>query len=568
MAPAMAPADGQAAQVRQLFAQGWALHQQQQLPEALALYAQVLQLQPSHFDALHLSGIVAAQTRDLPRAREWMTQAIAAQPQHAVAYVNRGAVLQDLGQWLDALADYDSALARQPGQPGEADSHNHRGHVLKELRRYPEALESFDRAIHLEPGRANFHNNRGIVLRLLGNYLQALAAFDQALTLQPAYPQAFNNRGNTLNNLDRYQEALESYDQAIALQPGFATFHTNRGNILQMLRQPQAALQSYRQAAALEPADAHTLWSLSLCLLQLGRFEEGWPAYEYRWERAEYRQRKSPHFSQPRWRGEDDIHGKTILIHAEQGFGDTLQFCRYASEVARLGGRVVLEVQKPLRGLMRGLAGVHQVIAAGDAVPAYELQCPLLSLPLAFNTRLSTIPAAVPYLRADPEKIAEWQGRLGPRTGPRVGLVWSGSSGHQNDRQRSIALAEFLTLLPDGVQPVSLQKDVREADLPVLQSRPDLIHFGEALADFSDTAALCELVDAVVCVDTSVAHLAGALGRPVWLLLPGNPDWRWLLDRPDSPWYPGARLFRQVVPGQWGDVLQQVRQALPGLSCG
>ncbi|WP_395059003.1 tetratricopeptide repeat protein [Polaromonas sp.] len=562
----MTPADGQAAQVRQLFAQGWALHQQQQLPQALALYAQVLQLQPSHFDALHLSGIVAAQFRDLPRARELMTQAIHAQPQHAVAYVNRGAVLQDLGDWQAALDDYDNALARQLGQPGEADSHHHRGNVLKALDRYPEALESFDRAIRLEPGRSAFHNHRGIVLRLLGHYPQALAAFDQALALQPAYPQAFNNRANTLNNLGRHQEALESYDRAIALQPDFATFHTNRGNILQTLQRSQAALQSYRQASLLDPADAHAHWSLSLCLLQLGQCEEGWSAYEYRWERAEYRHRKSAHFLQPRWRGEGDLRGKTILLHAEQGFGDTLQFCRYAAEVARLGGRVVLEVQKPLRSLLQGLAGVHQVIAAGDAVPAYDLQCPLLSLPLAFNTRLDTIPAVVPYLRADPEKMAQWQGRLGPRSRPRVGLVWSGSSGHQNDRQRSIALAEFLTLLPDSVQPVSLQKDVREADLPVLQSRPDLLHLGDALVDFSDTAALCALLDGMVCVDTSVAHLAGALGRPVWLLLPTNPDWRWLLDRPDSPWYPSIRLFRQAVPGQWGDVLLGVRQALIGLS--
>jgi tetratricopeptide (TPR) repeat protein len=555
-----------AAQVQQLFAQGWALHQKQQLPEALALYAQVLQLQPQHFDALHLSGIVAAQTRDLPRARELMTQAIIAHPQHAVAYVNRGAVLQDLGDWHAALDDYDNALARQQGQPGEADSHNHRGQVLKALKRFAEALESFDRAIALEPARSAFHNNRGIVLRLLGRYLQALAAFDQALALQPAYPQAFNNRANTLNNLGRHQEALESYDQAIALLPGFATFHTNRGNILQQLRQPDLALQSYRQATLLDRTDAHAHWSMSLCLLQLGQFEEGWPAYESRWERAEYRDRKSAHFSRPHWRGDSPLQGKTILLHGEQGFGDTLQFCRYATEVARLGAQLVLEVQKPLRRVMQGLAGVHQVIGAGDAVPAYDLQCPLLSLPLAFNTRLDTIPAAVPYLRADPEKVAQWQGRLGPRTRPRVGLVWSGSSGHQNDHRRSIALAEFLTLMPEGVQPVSLQKEVREADLPALQSRPDLLHFGDALVDFSDTAALCALVDVVVCVDTSVAHLAGALGRPVWLLLPTNPDWRWLLDRPDSPWYPSARLFRQTVPGQWSDVLPGVRQALAGLS--
>ncbi|MFN3569784.1 MAG: tetratricopeptide repeat protein, partial [Polaromonas sp.] len=289
----MRPADGQAAQVRQLFERGWALHQQQQLPEALALYAQVLQLQPAHFDALHLSGVAAAQGRDLQRAREWMTKAIAAQPQHAVTYVNRAAVLQDLGLWQLALADYDSALARQQGQPGEADSHNHRGNVLRELRSYAEALQSHERAIRLEPGRANFHNNRGIALRLAGRYPEALAAFDRALELQPAYAQAFNNRANTLNNLGRMEEALQSYEQAIALQPDVATFHTNRGNLLQELQRPEAALQSYRQAVLLDPADAHAHWSLSLGLLQLGRFEEGWQAYEYRWERAGYRERQS-----------------------------------------------------------------------------------------------------------------------------------------------------------------------------------------------------------------------------------------------------------------------------------
>lgn len=561
----MATVDEGAAQVRQLFERGWALHQKQQLPEALALYAQVLQLQPAHFDALHLSGVAAAQGRDLPRARECMTQAISAHPQHAVAYVNRAAVLQDMGLWQAALADYDSALARQQGQPGEADSHNHRGTVLKELRSYPEALQSYDRAIQLEPGRANFHNNRGIVLRVAGNYLEALAAFDRALALQPAYAQAFNNRGNTLNNLGRLEEALQSYERAMALEPECATFHTNCGNILQELQRPDAALQRYRQATRLDPADAHARWSLSLALLQLGEFGEGWPAYESRWERADYRERRSAHCLQPRWDGAQDIHGKTILIHAEQGLGDTLQFCRYATEVARRGGKVLLEVQPPLRSLMQGLPGVVQVLSPGEPIPVFDLQCPLLSLPLAFQTRLDRIPAAVPYLRASPAKLAQWQGALGPRPRPRVGLVWSGSSGHPHDHKRSIALADFLTLLPAEVQPVSLQKEVREADRPALQARPDLLHFGEALADFSDTAALCALVDVVVCVDTSVAHLAGALGRPVWLLLPTNPDWRWLLDRPDSPWYPSARLFRQTVPGQWGDVLQDVRRALLGL---
>ena len=551
-----------AAQAQQFFMQGWALHQKQQLADALGFYAKALALQPQHFDALHLSGIAAAQNQDLPRARALMTQAIAAQPQHAVAYVNRGAVLLDMGLLEEALADCDHALARQQGQPGEADSHYRRGNVLKALGRHPQALDAYARAMALEPARADFHNSCGIVLRLLGRYAQALAAFDRALALQPAYPQAFNNRANTLNNLDRQPEALQSYDQAITLQPGFATFHTNRGNILQELGQVEAALQSYRQATVLDPADAHARWSLSLCLLQLGRFEEGWPAYEYRWERADYRDRKSAHFRQPRWNGQESLEGKTLLLHTEQGLGDTLQFCRYATVAAQRGARVILEAQAALLPLLQDLAGVHELRAPGGAMPAYDLQCPLLSLPLAFGTRLDTIPAATPYLRAAPEKIAHWERWLGPRTGPRVGLVWSGSAGHQNDHRRSIALAQFLTLLPEDVQPVSLQKDLRPADREALQARPGLLHAGEALADFSDTAALCELMDLVVSVDTSVAHLAGALGKPVWVLLPTNPDWRWTLDRADSSWYPSARLFRQTRRGEWDEVLASVRRAL------
>ena len=306
-------------------------------------------------------------------------------------------------------------------------------------------------------------------------------------------------------------------------------------------------------------AEAH--FSQGLALLSIGNFKRGWEQYEWRWATKGYAPKRD--FVQPRWRGAEDLSGRTILLHSEQGFGDTLQFVRYAPLLAAKGARVVLQVPPPLKALMAGLAGVDVIVAQGDTLPAFDCHCPLLSLPLAFATTLLSIPAATPYLHANAGSVAKWQALLGERSGPRVGLVWSGNPNHKNDRNRFISSARLLPLLAvPGVRFVSLQKDLREGDAEVLRNRSEITHIGDQLDDFADTAAAVSLLDLVITVDSVVAHLAGALGKAVWVLLPFSPDWRWLLEREDSPWYPSARLFRQPHTGDWDSVIGRVREEL------
>jgi hypothetical protein len=319
-------------------------------------------------------------------------------------------------------------------------------------------------------------------------------------------------------------------------------------------------LASYDQAIALRPdyADAHFFKGLSS--LVTGDFEHGWIEYEWR--------RKAPaaritrrDFPQPLWLGEDGIAGKTILLHSEQGFGDTIQFCRYVPHVAARDARVVLEVEEPLCELMTDLAGVTQVVAKGGPLPEFDFQCPLASLPLAFRTRLETIPSGAPYLRVPRQAQEYWGALLGAKLVPRIGLAWAGNAKHVRDRERSMRLHDLLPLLDIDATFVSLQKEVRAGDAETL-GNCNMFHLRQEFGNFSDTAALISQLDLVISVDTSVAHLAGALGKPVWILLTHAPDWRWLLDRDDSPWYPSARLFRQRESREWGSVTMQVREAL------
>jgi hypothetical protein len=293
----------------------------------------------------------------------------------------------------------------------------------------------------------------------------------------------------------------------------------------------------------------------------IGDFQRGWREHEWRWK-TDFLRRSERSFTQPLWLEQENISGRTILLHGEQGFGDTIQFCRYAPLVSARGARVILEVQEPLQDLMTTLVGPAQVLSRGSPLPDFDLQCPLLSLPLAFGTCLDTIPSVTPYLSASVEAAKNWQARLGTKARPRIGLAWSGQLTHPNDKNRSIGLRSLLPLLDAEAEFVSLQKEVRADDVTILKDRGDLLHFGDALTNFSDTAALISNMDLVISVDTSVAHVAGALAKPVWVLVPFIPDWRWLLDRDDSPWYPTARLFRQDETRTWDNVIARVHAAL------
>jgi hypothetical protein len=362
--------------------------------------------------------------------------------------------------------------------------------------------------------------------------------------------------------LGRLEEALESYARARAIKPDYAEALYNQGNALVMLGRHREALASYERALAIKPDHAEAQWNQGLARLRLGDFRAGWKQYEWRWQRPDgVKSQRS--FAQPVWTGQQSLQGKTILLHAEQGLGDTIQFVRYATLVARRGAKVMLEVQRTLKGLLARVEGVAGIVGRGEELPAFDLHCPLLSLPLAFGTELSSIPASVPYLAATDDRIETWSARLPPRKGLRVGIAWSGNAKHKDDRNRSIALARLAHLFAaPGVQFVSLQKDARDGEAEVLRDIPGFLDLGPELKDFADTAALISLIDLVISVDTSTAHLAGAMGKPVWVLLPFSPDWRWLLEREDSPWYPTARLFRQPMIGDWESVIGRMRREL------
>lgn len=559
--------------------------------EAERLCRLALQAQQDHFDALFLLGVVMGRTGRTREAAELFDRAASVSPGRADAHFNLGVALGELGRHAEALECYARALALDPSN---ADVHFNRGAAMGALGRQAEALESYDRAIALDPGSAQAHQNRGVCLSELGRPTEALESYDRAIAINPDYATAYSNRGAALGDLNRFEEALRSYERAIALQPGFATAHNNRGIVLLELDRPAEALMSceraialepghadawynranalralnrhgeavasYERALALDPAHASAHWNLADCLLLLGDFERGWREYEWRWKLPHRQGRRN--FAQPLWLGAQPVEGRTVLLHAELGLGDTLQFCRYATELARRGAKVVLEVQDSLVPLLRSLEGVSEVVPQGAPLPPFDCHCPLLSLPLAFRTDLDNLPAKIPYLRCDAARARAWQARLGRRERPRVGLVWRGSTKLRNDR-RSMALADLLPLAGDWAEWVSLQKEVGPADARLLSSRPDIRRVESELRDFADTAALVELMDLVVTVDTSVAHVAGALGKPVWILLPwGSHDWRWLVDREDSPWYPSARLFRQTADGDWAGVVGRVKAQL------
>ena len=570
---------------------GNTLKELQRFDEAIASYDRALVLKPDHVGALNNRAVVLQVLQRNDEALASLDRALALQPNYPDALINRGLTLNALGRFDEALASYDRALALQPGS---LPAHCNRGNTLRAMQRFEDALASYDRALALLPNFAEAHANRAILLAQLKRYDEALAAFERLLTLVPNNAEGYNNRGVILAEMKRFTEALANYDRALSLVPDYTDALYNRGNALHELGRYDEALACYDRVLLSRPNDGNALNNRGKALKELNRYDEamecsaralaalpdnivahcneasmrlligdlprGFAEYEWRWKKADMAPARRD-FPQPLWLGEGDIAGKTIFLHGEQGFGDAIQFCRYATLVAARGARVILEVRPPLVALMASLAGPSTVVAKGDPLPEFDLHCPLLSLPLAMGTKLETVPAQVPYLGARPELSAAWGARLGAKTRPRVGLCWSGNATHERDRERSMRLADYLPLLELDATFVSLHQEVRPDDAAVLTARPDILHFGEALKDFTDTAALIGALDLVMTVDTSVAHLAGALGKPVWIMLTYVPEWRWLLTREDSPWYPSARLFRQEEGRAWAGVVARLRAA-------
>jgi len=533
------------------------------------LCRQVLEMRPTHFDALNMLGFIAARTGRMAEAAEWLRRAVAAKPADVAAQSNRGFVLQELGQLDEALACYDAALRLDPDAGGTLSN---RGYVLRLLKRFDAALESCDRAIARDPNFAQAHNNRGTVLQEVSRFGEALQSYQRAVELDPNFAQAHNNCGTALQRLGRPDEALASYERATELDPNFAEAHNNRGALLRELVRTEAAIACFDQAIAASPEYAEAHWNKALALLHLGDYRRGWELFEWRWKTRNGLSLKR-NFEQPLWLGDEPIAGKTILLHAEQGLGDTIQFCRYAKPVAELGAHVVLQVPAPLLTLLATLDGVTHLVKEGDPLPPFDCHCPLMSLPLAMRTEVATIPASQAYLAADRAKTREWQRRLGEKRGLRVGLVWSGGSRpHQPElrelhERRNMDASLLAPLKDDRIEFYSLQKgEPAESDLARLKAAdwngPQIVDCAGELHDFSDTAALAANLDLVITVDTSTAHLAGALGRPAWILNRFDTCWRWLHGRCDSPWYPTARVYTQQRPGDWDGVLAKVRADL------
>jgi tetratricopeptide (TPR) repeat protein len=533
-------------------------HNHGRLVEAIGTYNRVLSFDPRQFDALHYLGVALAQAGRCQEALVPLAKALGYQPNNAVARNHYGNALAGLGRYEEAIESYERASLCD----GElADSHYNSGVAWTALGRHAVALECYSKAIALYPLYAKAHNNRGVILAELGETAAALLAYQRAIDAKPFFADPLINRSNLLRRAHRYEEALRCADLAIDSAPKNADAHNVRGAALADMGLYAQALESYERAIGIQPAHAEAHWNAGLIKLTHGDFEAGWRFYEKRWDVKSLKLVRR--FSdKPAWTGTEPIAGKVVLLHAEQGYGDTIQFCRYSTAVAARGARVILSVPQSLGTLLTSVAGVDCVVTQ-DLVPPFDLHCPLMSLPWALKLDVQGIAPIAPYLKTDPSAVAKWADRLGPRRkGARIGIAWAGRPTHANDSNRSIPLQEFLPITRDNFEWMSLQKEVCAADETRLAKADWLQRLGEQVGDFADTAALIENMDLVITVDTAIAHLAGALGKPVWILLPQVADWRWLREREDSPWYPSARLFRQSARGDWANVLERVSRCL------
>ncbi|HYH20933.1 MAG TPA: tetratricopeptide repeat protein [Azospirillum sp.] len=566
-------------------------HRTGRLAEAEVLYTRIIEADPEEPDAAHLLGVLYAQAGHPQPALALLKRAVALRPDAAGSTSNLGNALRVLERTEAAAAVYARAVRLDPFL---ADAYANRAGALKHLRRAAEALALATRALALAPDHAEAlvvlaeshvdlrqgeagaaAARRAVALRpdlavawlALGNaaaagqrWAEAEAAYRAALERAPRLIEANENLGLVLVKLGREEEALAMLDAAGQMRPERPLWRA-RANALLALGRAREAAESYAREMEFSPADAGLHWNRAYALLLAGDMAEGWEEFEWR-RKDDKAQPPWRAFPQPMWRSEE-VRGRTLLLYAEQGLGDTIQFLRYVPLAAARGARIVLEVQPPLLPLLDGFPGVAQVIGRGEPLPDFDVECPLMSLPRVFGTRVDTVPADVPYLRPDPVRVAAWRQRLGAGEGLKVGLVWAGNPRFQADDLRSPRLQGLRAVLDvPGVRFFGLQMGDGRADLqrvPVPDSFTDL---GGAIGDFADTAAIMTNLDVVVSSCTSVAHLAGALGVPVWVALPVAPDWRWLLGREDSPWYPTARLFRQERVGDWAGVARRIAAAL------
>jgi tetratricopeptide (TPR) repeat protein len=570
-----------------------ASHQRGQLSEAESLYRQVLSRNPNDPEALHYLGVLAGQAGHHEAAIELIRRSLAIRPEQearlnlANSLALYALALRSHQKAAESIPILQESIALDPDNP---DTHVQLALALRECKQLEQAIEAMRRAVELNPRSPEAHNNLANFLQEAGDLGGAINALRHAISLRPDYAEALSNLGNAMREQGQIDESLAVLHQVIALRPQVPQIHNNLANVLRAAGQQAQAIEHYRRAVTLETryaqgwnnlgvalreagqidqaidahrraisiepemADAH--FALAFSLLLSGRFQEGWREYEWRLKR-----RSHASVLRRNWEG-SGLNNQTILLHAEQGFGDTIQFARYAQLVSHRGGRIILGCQRELARLLQRLPGVASVIAIDDPLPGFHLHCPLMSLPLVFGTDVHSIPANVPYLSADSALASQWEKRIPSGRKLNVGLCWSGRPTHPDDRNRSIPVELLFPLaeLPN-VRFHSLQPGAATEISP----RIAILDHTQHLTDFADTAALIANLDLVITVDTAVAHLAGAMAKPAWLLLPFAPDWRWMLGRDDSPWYPTMRLFRQPAPRDWpsvvANVLRQLREA-------
>ena len=561
--------------------------------EAQICCQQVLSIEPQRADALHLMGLLSSQTGQYDHAVQWLSRAIRQDPK-VEYFCSLGITLQRQGRREEALRVFDKAVQLKPDDPepwkhfGTALADSNRldqavlcflravtlnphdwetadkcASLLFRLGRLVEALSWFNACDGLRPDRASTLQMRAITKFGLNQYEDALSDMTRAQALEPNNADACNNLGGVLERLGRDAEALQWFERALTLRPNHPATLMNKAASLSNLRRFSEAFAVYQEVKAIDPGNADPDWSIAMLHLLTGNFEAGWAGREVRWKVPRLGFQRI-NFSQPLWLGKEPIDGKTILVHIDEGLGDTIQFARYVPMLAARGANVILLVDDALCSLLSELPGVSKCLSSKTGVlSSFDMYCPISSLPLAFGTTLEAVPSAVPYLPAPPRaRLDTWKDRLGPHDRLRVGLVWSGNPKHKNDHFRSLPLRMLSSIRDLDATFISLQKDPRPEDQADLRAWSEIVDLTAQLTDFVETAALISCLDLVITVDTSVAHLAGALGCPTWILLPYTPDYRWLLDRDDSPWYPTVRLFRQTATREYASVIERVRAEL------
>jgi tetratricopeptide (TPR) repeat protein len=557
---------------------GVALHASGETAEAVDCFKRAVLLNPDYTDAqknllmlLNLAPESAASQHALgdllheaghsSAAIAFYRRAIELDPASAESHNNLGNALFATGEQAEALIYYQRALELAPQFP---QALNNLANALKHFDRLDEAIVAYRKAVELQPGAPEPLGNLGNALRDIGQWDAAMECYRKALVLQPDHPPTHNNIGNAWSERGQWMNAISAYENALKTNPDYPDAINNLGTALQEIGQRNRAMQLYRRANQLDPQAVSPPWNIALLQLLNGDYENGWRGYENRW-RQKKQCRTFRNFKQPMWN--PAMGSSTVLLHAEQGFGDAIQFCRYATQVAQTGATVLLECPPKLVRLCSTLRGVSAVIPAGDPLPHFDSQCPLMSLPMVLGTTLASVPAEVPYLHFDPADAAKLREKFSTQPpGLRVGLVWAGQSTHQKDRHRSLTLQSFAAL---GCIPRTRFYSLQVGEHAGQASHPPagmkIIDWTSELDDFADTASLISQLDLVVTVDTAVAHLAGAMGKLVWILLAFEPDWRWLLNRRDSPWYPSARLFRQPEQGNWDTPLKSLAEHLTQL---